>query len=361
MQSIEDVKEEVELKKRINKKRRIRGVLIVVNALLISYTGYLAVSSIVDLVNKNNGTNIGDVITILDKSESDSLKIYDSFVHEKADIIDVATYGKYLLTSKAKITYELDKYSSSVRLVNLKDTIGSNSIKSEAIILGDKFNEQIDLFSLSNGDYIIHDAIRASDFVTYHYAGENYFSETLYSFPDEEGKRTKITLKGKASSPALVINVTTQVDLPSTYYDIVIVKDPKFDDENVGAKWFENKPLKVKEVSSLKEAYKVNASYAINVIEGDTIYTSNYVNESTLKPTLIENGVYASLDSDDAIRELGGYVFNAGAGIKGNESYAVTSREIMKVKTNSHVGKYTLSIGKDVENPYSSIKEIFDL
>ena len=360
MQSIEEVKEEEELKKKINQKRRIRGVLIAVNALLISYTGFLAVSSIVDLVNKNNGTNIGDIITVLDKTENESKKIYDSFAHEKADIIDVATYGKYLLTSKSKITYELDKYTDSVRLVNLKDAIGSNSIKSESISLGNKFNEQIDLFSLTNGDYIIHDALRASNFVTFHYTGVDYFSETIYSFPDKEGKRTKITLKGKDSSPALIVNVTTQVDLPSSYYDIVIIKDPKFDDENIGAKWFENTQLKVKEVTSLKEAYRVNASYAVNIIEGDSIFTSNYVNENTLKPSLIENGVYDSLDSDNAIRELGGYVFNAGAGIKGNEEYAIASREIMTVKNNSHIGKYALSIGKDIINPYTSIQEIFE-
>ena len=182
MQSIEEVKEEEELKKKINQKRRIRGVLIAVNALLISYTGFLAVSSIVDLVNKNNGTNIGDIITVLDKTENESKKIYDSFAHEKADIIDVATYGKYLLTSKSKITYELDKYTDSVRLVNLKDAIGSNSIKSESISLGNKLNEQLDLFGLTNGDYIIHDALRASNFVTFHYTGVDYLAKLFILF-----------------------------------------------------------------------------------------------------------------------------------------------------------------------------------
>lgn len=361
MQSLDEVKDELAITKKINQKRRVRGVLIVVNALLLAYTGYLGVSSIIDLVNRNSNSHPGDIITVLNKSETDSKKIYDEYAPTSIGVLDVATYGKYLLTSKTRVTHEMNLVTDSVRLLNLDVAISAKEYKYDSVELSNYLNEQIDLFSLSKGDYIIHDAKNASSYTTFHYTGESYFSETLYSFPNEEGRRKKIVIKGKASSPALVINVSTVVDLPSSYFDIVIVKNKNIIDEEVGLKWFENKNLKVKEVKTIKEAYTVNSSYAVNIIEGKDVYTSHYVkNDETLKPSLISEGEYKDLDSDNAIRELGGYVFNAGAGLKGEESHEVISREIMTVKTSSHVGKFTISIGKDHDNPYSAIKTILD-
>ena len=50
MQTVEEFKNEESLNKKIRQKRRIRGVLIIVNALLIAYASYLTVASIVDIV-----------------------------------------------------------------------------------------------------------------------------------------------------------------------------------------------------------------------------------------------------------------------------------------------------------------------
>ena len=50
MQTVEEFKNEESLNKKIRQKRRIRGVLIIVNALLIAYASYLSVASIVDII-----------------------------------------------------------------------------------------------------------------------------------------------------------------------------------------------------------------------------------------------------------------------------------------------------------------------
>ena len=360
MQSLDEVKDEVEIKRKIRQKNRVCLVLLLVNAVLLAYAGTLAVCSIVNAVKKNTHINQGDIITVLNKNENDSKKIYSSYVEEKLDVLDIATYGRYLITSKSHISPILENVSNKVRLMNLEEVSKQNNadggVATSNVTLGTKFDEQIDLFSLKKGDYIIHDADYTKGYKAYHYAGNEYYEDTLYSFPTQDGRRNKITIKGKASSPALVISVSTQeASLPVDYYDLVVIKD-----KNIDVDWFESTGLKIKEVETVVEAYKLKASYAVNIVDGNNLVTSNYVKEESLKPSLINSqNVYNNLDSDNAIRELGGYAFNAGYGLSGTEGYANISRDIKKVITSSHVGKYAITVGREIENPLETIKNIF--
>ena len=93
MQTLEELKNEELLNKKIRQKRRIRGVLIIVNALLIAYASYLSVVSIIDLVKENKEKDQGDVITLLDKSVDQSLELYDEYISNKVDVVDVADNG----------------------------------------------------------------------------------------------------------------------------------------------------------------------------------------------------------------------------------------------------------------------------
>ena len=356
MQTLDEVKEENLNKKKSKQKIRIRGLIIGLDALLLCYACFLTISNIVTAVNKSSKNNQGDIITILNKNEKESLDIYNKYVSSKDDVLDVGTYGRYLLTSNYRLSYSLDNDTNDFYLLNLTN-LENDYTKMEKVTVGTKLDQQIDLYSLDVGDYMIASSFHSPEgYTALHYAQEDYFEQVMYSFPTEDGLRTKITIKGKASSPALIINVSKQeASLPDNYYDVVILKE-----ENVKIDWFKNTKLKIKEVSTLQEAYKVHASYAINVIDGNELYTSNYVSVESSKSGLIPTGVLQNLDSNNAIRELGGYVFNAGYGISGDDDIAKASQEIKKINNSSRAGKYTLTIGKDYENPSDKIKEIFN-
>ena len=65
MQTVEEFKNEETLNKKIRQKRRIRGVLIVVNALLIAYASYLSVVSIIDAVKHNKDKELQEFLNII--------------------------------------------------------------------------------------------------------------------------------------------------------------------------------------------------------------------------------------------------------------------------------------------------------
>ena len=72
------------------------------------------------------------------------------------------------------------------------------------------------------------------------------------------------------------------------------------------------------------------------------------------------------MDSNNAIRELGGYLFNAGYGVsvsESNESISSSSISIKNHVTSSHKGKMTIVVGSEVdsESALESIKEIYKL
>lgn len=345
---IKQFAEEEELKRKIRQKKRIRGCLIVVNALLLCYFSYLAISSVVSYFVEENNLINSEIIPLNGKSNGESKKIYEEHIDSKIDVNDFATYGRYLLTSSSRVTYNSMNYEDSVWLINLlsKPFVVENDLK---FTFGDTLDKQLDLFNLEQGDYMICKdfTVGTNKGVCYHYTGEELLETTIYSFPDENNHRKKITIKGKASSPALIISVEAINLLPSENYDFVIIGDKS--EFNL----FEGTNLQVKYVTTLKDAYLTNASYALNVIEGNQIFSSNYVSLNSDKPNLISsNGVYNSLDEDNAIRELGGYLFNSGYGVsesETNESISQASLEIKKLNKENRQGKLTLSVGKEAD------------
>ena len=355
---LKEFNEEEKLLKKKRQRRRIRGLLIVANVLLVSYFSYLLVDLIIDKVKENEQVINGDLIALNGKTTAKSKEIYDTYISSSIDVNDFSLYGKYFLSSSTRTSFDSMNYEEDIWLINLlsEPLVVGNNLKFK---LGDKLNEQLDLFSLSQGDYMICKSFNTASKqgVCYHYTGEDLLNTTIYSFPDENNHRKKITIQGKESSPAIIISVEDINLLPTSYYDFVVIGDQsKFD-------VFKNTPYQVKYVDTLKDAYLTNASYALNILEDKTgIYSSNYVETSTLKPSLIENSVYKNLDTDNAIRELGGYVFNAGYGVSDLEvSEEISSASLEIKKTNKEVrnGKFTLSVG--YEETLESILKIFDV
>lgn len=342
---LKEFSQEEELKRKLRQKKRIRGCLILANALLLAYFSYLLVDTIVKKVSEKQQIINSEIIQLNGKSSSKSKEIYEERISNTIDVNDFAIYGKYLLTSSSRVSYSSLNYKNNIWLVDLLKNpfVIDSSLK---YTLGTKLDEQVDLFTLEDGDYMICDSVDTyqSKGVCYHYTGDELLETTIYTFPDENNHRRKITIKGKASSPAIVISVEKINLLPTNHFDFVVIGEK--DDFDI----FKNTTYQVKYVNTLKEAYLTNASYAISVSENEGIYTSNYVKENTLKPSKISSSVYDSLDEDNAIRELGGYVFNAGYGVSiedTNEKISKASLEIKSTGKEVRNGKYTLVVGKN--------------
>ena len=372
MQTLEELKEEELLNKKIRQKRRIRGVLIIVNALLIAYAGYLTVASIVDAVKNNQEREQGEIITLLDKSPADSLELYNEYVNSKYSIVDVATYGKYLLVSSSRVTPTSFMNKGTATLFKVVENNPTFNEPNLVYNLNENINSQIDLFSLAEGDYLIYsnfDVSKPNIRNAYHYTGITLFEETLYSLPLEDGTRTKITIKGKESSPALVVSVTNVSAAPETYYDFVVLNTATTKTDIPS--WVEelDKDYSIKYVDNLVDAYKTYAPYAINLIDGEELIITNYINTTNgTKSSVIGSGALEGLDTNNSIRELGGYVFNAGYGIgtDGSELMNSISQASIAIKNNleeTHRGKMTVVVGNelDSEEAYQQVKEIFEL
>ena len=368
MQTVEEFKNEEALNKKIRQKRRIRGVLIIVNALLIAYAGYLSVASIIDLVKNNQQIEEGDVITLQGKTVEHSLKLYEEYITNKVDVVDVATYGKYLVTSSSRANAKSFTNSGTSTLVKVVSDDSPNFNEPNlTYTLTNKLDSQIDLFTLEEGDYIIckdFDVTKPNIRDVYHYTGEEMFTETLYSYPSSDGSRTKIDIKGKNSSPALVVTVTNISACPEDYYDFVVLNSSTLELPEWVSKL--EKSYKVKVVSTLVEAYKTKATNAINLVDGETITKSNFISdfEGVSNSTLIQTSVLQGLDEDNAIRELGGYLFNAGYGVSSEETNVDISNASISINNNStssHKAKLTLTIGDKVseETVLTLINQIF--
>ena len=342
---LKEFTQEEALKKKIRQKRRIRGCLIVLNALLLCYFSYLMVDTIVERVVEKKQEINNEIIQLNGKSSSKSKEIYEKYISSSIDVNDFATYGKYFLSSSSRVSKDDFHFEDEIQLVNL---LKSNFMVESKynFTFGQKIDEQLDLFYLDKGDYMICKSIAQAKGIAYHYTGDDLLEITLYSFPDEFNHRKKISIKGKDSSPALIISVEAINLLPKDNFDFVVIgKESEFP-------IFKNTNYQVKYVETLKEAYLANASYAINLLDDEeTIISSNYVSLDTSKSNKISdtNTIYDSLDSDNAIRELGGYVFYAGFGVKkevGEDIYKASS-EIKSTGKEVRKGKFTLSVGKN--------------
>lgn len=350
--------DEEKLMKKVRQKKRIRGCLIAANVLLLSYFSYLVVDSVVKEVKERNASLKGEIIALNGLSTKKSEELYQKYISSNVDINDFSVYGKYLLTSKSRVDYSNVNFSQQVQLVNLiaNPFVVDSSLK---FTLGNQLNEQINLFNLKSGDYMLCTTSNLinNKFICYHYTGVNLLETTIYSFPDENNHRKKITIKGKDSSPAIIISVEDINLLPADYYDFVIVGNQEEFDV------FKNTSYQVKYVSSISEAYSLNSSYALNLVEGeDVIISSNYVNLDTVKPEKITSSVYQNLDVDNAIRELGGYVFNAGYGVSSlevDQNISDISLEIKKLNKEVRNGKFTLTVSKDIT--IETIEDLLDL
>ena len=163
---------EEELMTKLRAKRRFRGLLIAINFVLLGYLIYQIGSSIANLVK--SAKKVEGIVAILDKSQKESLGIYDQYVKEdKVLDCDFAIYGEKIYFTKDVFNKRNLKPVDDVQILKM-ETDSDNTIFREALhydnvepslnsgisLLYDKQNKP-----LEQGDYLFYsDYVSTQDF-----------------------------------------------------------------------------------------------------------------------------------------------------------------------------------------------------
>ena len=302
---------------KVRSKKRIRGLLIFINVALCSYFVFCLVNSIIDYASSN--TSETEIIPLNGNSIEKSNEIYNKYVAKDdegnyitSDVYDFGIYGGYLSLSKGAISEGNYTSFDNISLINVSsDIIDVSSINHN--ISKNYLNGGIDLTTLTKGDYLVFDEIINETNIDYKHKAIKIRSEvgvekTIYTLPDQNETRRKITIKSKDSSPSLVISVNEVTSLPSDYYDYVVIGD-----ETQINEFKQNNSLsasiKINYVNNLVDAFKSESNYCIYLSNEEKMIVSSYVditNENVIKnndESILEENkkVYTSY-----INELGG-------------------------------------------------------
>ena len=324
MEEISNRQDEEKLLQKVRSKRRIRGLLICINVLLGSYFVFELVRSILDFASSN--TIDTEIIPLNGHSKENSLELYDKHIAKDengnyivSEVYDYGIYGGYLSLSKGAISN--GNYSSfeNISLINVSsDYIDYESINHH--IKSNYLNGGIDLTSLEKGDYLVFDAIINE--VNYEYPqkaikirSEVGVEKTIYTLPNENNVRKKITIKSKDSSPSLVISVNEVNSLPEDYYDYIIIGTDEqieaFKSNNVS-----NDELKINYVNNLLDGFKSKSDYCVYLSNEEKMIVSNYVNIKDENVITLDD---SSIDEENKkvytsfIKELGGNLLFTGS------------------------------------------------
>ena len=335
MEEITTKQNEENLLQKVRSKKRIRGLLIFINVALCSYFVFCLVSSIVDYASSN--TSETEIIPLNGNSIEKSKELYNQYIAKDesgnyitSDVYDFGIYGGYLSLSKEAITKGNYTSFENISLINVSsDIIDFTSINNSV----DKnyLNGGIDLTSLSKGDYLVFDEfITENNIDGLHKAikirSNVGIEKTIYTLPDENETRKKITIKSKDSSPSLVISVNEVTSLPSEYYDYVVIGDETQINEfkennNISAS------VKISYVNDLLSAFKIDSNYCIYLTNEEKMIVSSYV--KTTDENVINNIDESILEENKKvytsyINELGGNLTFTGSCNKEDENSFIT-------------------------------------
>ena len=323
---IEEVKtpeQEDDVVRKAKSKKRIRGLLIVINALLASYLTFEITAKIINSVNHYINAD-GEIILLNDKNAEESMEVYNKYVlkDEVSSVYDYGIYGYSLHLSSSRI--DVNNYSSfdTLAVRNISSSKAFNSSMNK-VIEGNYLNGGIDLSQLEVGEHLVLDTVLTAD--VHHLAhkgvkvrSEEGMNKTLYTLPDSQNQRKRIKVRSKESSPCLVISVDLVPSIPTDYYDIVL-----FGEEELTSAYQSSIPANVKvyRTDSLLEAYKVNASICIAIDDAlNKPLVSQYIKDDGLvfdhDVSFGGDSLISSQDKNKIIRELGGHLTKAGMRIK---------------------------------------------
>lgn len=355
MEEINTRQDEEKLVQKVRSKKRIRGLLIIVNVILGSYLCFSIVQKVLDFASSN--VNDTEIIPIDGNSIDHSKELYDKYIAKDGngyittDVYDFGIYGGYLSLSTPRISEEQYNSFESIALKNVSSKV-FDSDKVNYKINGSFLNGGINLTSLDVGDYLVLDEIITYDTYNCHHKAikirsEKGIEKSIYSLPDSNNKRKKITIKSKDSSPCLVISVKEINALPDDYYDYVIVGS----DEQIEK--YKNNDLssyKINYVSTLLDAFKTKANYCIYLSNEEKMIVSNYIsskNENVINNSSVD--VYNSF-----IKELGGYLTNAGSCSSDDPNSFIVKPYLEEYE----VGKFVVICNEDIK--ISAINDLYN-
>lgn len=284
---------EEELMTKLRAKRRFRGLLIAINFVLLGYLIYQIGSSIANLVK--SAKKVEGIVAILDKSQKESLGIYDQYVKEdKVLDCDFAIYGEKIYFTKDVFNKSDLKPVDDVQILKM-ETDSDNTIFREALhydnvetsldsgisLLYDKQNKP-----LEQGDYLFYsDYVSTQDFGNVlRVKNQLDMQYEIYSKPLENDMRIKTTIYAYKHNPALVMNVEYVTVLPDNYYDAIIIGD-----EDKATIWknehFKDLQVLIKNEMSEKEMFEVHTSEIYKIVDDvednqeHIIYSSSLLND----------------------------------------------------------------------------------
>lgn len=336
--------EEILLQK-VRSKKRVRGLLIAINACLACYFIFELTLKIVDAVSQAN--NKSDIITLNGKARDESLKIYDSFLDKDNDkykvvnVYDFGIYGGYLSLSSCRI--ENGKYFSlpNNNLCCFLNVSNNENSKTFNNVEYNYLNGGINLFELDYGDYLVlnsHYLKQNNSNIRYTGIKVNLnkdIEKTIYSLPNESNRRKKITIKNKMSSPCLVVSVSEVNSLPEDYYDYVVFGESSVDFSN----------YKVHYTNDLIDAFSVNSNYGIYFnSELDKNVTYDYVKSNSNTVSISDSSLSEDIKKEFYyFKELGGNLTFSGE-CNENEQTSFYTKPYLK---GYDIGKFVIMVGNE--------------
>lgn len=324
------------------------------------------------------------------KSYSESKTIYDSFgtadrtITNQLTIKDYAFVGDQLFFSQSKISPSLLTAANTAKIIGTGYTdIALYDLTDDVALMATSRTDfangrfAIDCSSLTEGDYLLYplSALTTgsgkSAIYPFSINTDESIRKTVYTLPDKDGKRKRITIKDNAVSPYTLLTVKEAGSvLPDNVYDAVLLNQQFVNNANIGA----SDTMAVTEMTRIADAINLQSIYAIKVV--DSISTANSVNAnasivlstatanslSVYNPKTITGfttsllGSTSSLSGYDAVpevRELTGYLDCAGIGY-----FDVIGNGVLPPVT-SRVGKQSYLVEKTADNSYlETIKSI---
>lgn len=375
-----EANQKAQLKK--NNAMLLKIVCSVLAVAAIAYAAYSIVSFISSQVNQSSEKE--SYLTLSGKNYAESKTVYDAFgkadasVSFKNSIKDYAFVGTNLFLSTHKITPESLYGENADTSALVKDGYQGYALYnlttnvSYSASLSTEYKDaifSIDLSKCEKGDYLIYpygDTTNAKENiypVSIH--SKEAIRETIYTLPDSQKQRKRIVLKNNSASPYTLITVTENGDkLPDGYYDAVLLTQQFVENESglvdkgsasqeefsslEGAVTTINSEYRYKVIAaaSIGEASSINAGVSIALSSSlDGQYTSIYSKKNGYSTkTLDSSSSLAGYDYYPEIRELTGYLDNAGngySGVIGNDLLSINSsvlgKEAYLVKTGSSI------------------------
>lgn len=352
--------QELEFKRKQTQKRRLRGCLIIINALLMCYFLFLVGDLVVCLSKERANRNKDNIVSVCGRTVDDSKKLYSSkLADENIEVYDYLVYGNKFFVSENRISVlnpELSSFNDIAAVGICPDMPHQYTVMNHFENFNQSLDRGINFFQLEEGDYVLTSKIaeyetNRENLIPLKLMSGEMVNETYYSSVNEEGKRKAVTIKGKETSPALIVSVKEVNTLPQDYYDLVLINGNQEVKSQIEAI---DESLKVTFTDSLKEAYKIKAQFAIAFDDQvSSILGSNYFNHSKVtKDQLIASGLLKGYDQNKYIRELGGNVFNAGYCVSDVEESCTLSSSL----TNSKMSKFVL-----VTNYQTDLEQILNI